>query len=89
MDVLKPVGQHPGPKLGVHCLISKNSDEIPEADVSHVDEGVVHAVLVRPVILHETEQGGGKQDEHEDSRHSANQHVKEDPLPCFGGFTHK
>ena len=46
-----PVGPHPWPELAGDLMVAVHVDEVSEADVRHVDEGVVHAVQVRPVGL--------------------------------------
>ena len=46
-----PVSPHPRPELARHLLVAMHVDQVPEADVRHVDEGVVYTVQVRPVGL--------------------------------------
>ena len=69
----QPVGPHPEPELGSHRLISTDVDQVSKADVCHVEEGVVYAVQVGPVVLHQPEDSRGKQDEQADTRYGANE----------------
>ena len=55
-------------------------NQVAEADGGEADEGVVHAVEVRPISLDVAEQYGGQQEEYGDSGHHVNKHVEQDLL---------
>lgn len=87
-DRKHPVRPHPGPESGSHLLIAMDVDQVPEADVRHIDEGVVYAVQVGPAVLNEAEEGRGKQDEHDDAWHRGDECVQEDLLASTRCFAH-
>ena len=61
-----------------HDMLTIN--QVAETDGGEADEGVVHAVEVRPISLDVAEQYGGQQEEYGDSGHHVNKHVEQDLL---------
>ena len=51
-------------------------NQIAETDGGEADEGVVHAVKVRPIGLDVVEEHGGQQEEYGDPGHHVYQHVE-------------
>ena len=58
-----------------HAMLTIN--QVAETDGGEADEGVVHAVEVRPISLDVAEQYGGQQEEYGDSGHHVNKHVEQ------------